>query len=530
MKKVYVNGKVFTGKGFETAFAVENGRFVEPTQAPGDEVIDLQGAFVCAGFIDSHMHVLNCGSALSNCDLTGHTSSLEDVQGALRDFIRERNIAPGQWVCGRGWNHDYFAGEKVIPTRQDLDQVSTEHPITITRCCGHALVVNTKALEVLGLDGTQPQPAGGQYDVDEHGYPTGVFRDTAMPMVSTRIPAPDRETLKGMIRKAMALLNSHGVTSCHSDDLLCFEHVPWREVIAAYKELEDAGEMTVRVYQQSQLPTVEGLKDFLAAGYNTGVGSDMFRIGPLKVLGDGSLGARTAFLSEDYADLPGERGLSIFTQEEFDALIGTAHEAGMQVAVHVIGDGVVDRVLNAYEKAFAAHPRKDHRSGLVHVQITRPDQLKKMRDMELHAYIQSIFIDYDSHIVSARVGKERANTSYAFHSMKASGMHVSNGTDCPVEWPVAMRGIQCAVTRRPIDGSLPPYRPEEAMSVEEAILSYTAEGAWASFEEDKKGLIQPGMLADFVVLSGDPFTADPMALHTITPLMTVLGGDVVYRK
>ena len=530
MKTVYINGTVWTGEGFSDGFAVENGRFAEPVAAPGDEIIDLKKAFVCPGFIDSHMHVVNCGAALSICDLTAHTSSLEDVQGALRDFIREREIAPGAWVRGRGWNQDYFAGAHVIPTRTDLDAVSTEHPITITRCCGHALAVNTKALEVLGLDGSQPQPDGGHYDVDETGYPTGVFRDTAMSMVSTRLPAPDREELKAMIRKAMALLGKCGVTSCHSDDLVCFEHVPWREVLAAYQELQDAGEMTVRVYQQSQLPTVEGLKDFLAAGYNTGVGNDLFRIGPLKVLGDGSLGARTAFLSQDYADLPGERGLSIFTQEEFDALIGTAHAAGMQVAVHVIGDGVVDRVLSAYEKAFAAHPREDHRSGLVHVQITRPDQLKKMREMNLHAYIQSIFIDYDSHIVTQRVGEERANTSYAFHSMKASGMHVSNGTDCPVEWPVAMRGIQCAVTRRPIDGSLPAYRPEEAMSVEEALRSYTAEGAYASFEENVKGMIKPGMLADFVVLSGNPFTVEPMELHTITPLMTVMGGKTVYRK
>ena len=288
--------------------------------------------------------------------------------------------------------------------------------------------------------------------------------------------------------------------------------------------------MTVRVYEQSQFTTVEGLQAFLDAGYVTGVGSDVFRIGPLKLLGDGSLGARTAFLSEDYSDHPGERGLAIFTQQEFDALIDLAHRSGMQVAVHVIGDGVLDRVLSAYEKAFAVHPRDDHRSGLVHVQITRPDQLEKMRALNLHAYVQTIFIDYDSHIVRRRVGDARADTSYAFHSMKAGGMHVSNGTDCPVEWAVAMRGIQCAVTRRPIDGSLSPYRPEEAMTVEEALTSYTAEGAHASFEEHVKGAIRPGMLADFTVLSADPFAADPMKLHTIVPMMTVMGGKTVYRK
>ena len=532
MRTVYVNGKVWTGEGFAHSFAVEDGRFawVDGMPAQGDEIVDLGGAFVCPGFNDSHMHLLNYGSALSICDLTAHTSSLEDVQGALRAFIREKAIPAGEWVRGRGWNHDYFAGEKVIPTRQDLDQVSREHPVTITRCCGHALAVNTKVLEMLGLDGSQPQPDGGHYDVDESGYPTGVFRDTAMSMVSTRIPAPDRAAVKDMLLTAMKRLNTYGVTSCHSDDLVCFEHLPWQEVMAAYRELHDAGEMPVRVCEQSQFFNTAGLQAFLDEGYLTGWGDEMFRVGPLKLLGDGSLGARTAYLSEDYADQPGERGLAIFTQEEFDALIGLAHEKGMQVAVHVIGDGVLDRVLTAYEKAFAAHPRKDHRSGLVHVQITRPDQLDKMRALELHAYVQSIYIDYDSRIVAQRVGEERANTSYAFRTMKESGMHVSNGTDCPVEWPVAMRGIQCAVTRRPIDGSLPPYRPEEAMTVAEALASYTSEGAWASFEENVKGMIRPGMLADFVVLDGDPFAADPMQLHAIEPVMTVMGGRTVYSR
>ena len=186
--------------------------------------------------------------------------------------------------------------------------------------------------------------------------------------------------------------------------------------------------------------------------------------------------------------------------------------------------------MNSYEKAFDENPRADHRSGVVHVQLTRPDQLERMARLGLHAYVQSVFLDYDTRIVHARAGEELAATSYAFHTMKTLGMHVSNGTDCPVEAPDPMRGVQCAVTRRPIDGSLPPYNPQEAMTVEEALLSYTAEGAYASFEEDVKGRIAPGMLADFVVLSDDPFGAEPGELAKIHAELTVLGGRVVYRK
>lgn len=333
-----------------------------------------------------------------------------------------------------------------------------------------------------------------------------------------------------MLKSASRELNKRGITSCHSDDLCAFENTPWTEVVAAYKELEEQGELTVRLYEQSQLTTPDALRDFLNQGYCTGTGSDFFRIGPLKLLGDGSLGARTAFLSQGYADAPEERGIPIFTQEEFDEMITLAHKNGMQIAIHAIGDGILDRILCAYEKAFAQFPREDHRSGVVHVQLTRPDQLKTMQALNLHAYVQTIFLDYDSHIVHQRAGDTLAATSYAFHTLKELGLHVSNGTDCPVEYPDPMRGIQCAVTRQPLDGSLPAYRPEEAMTVEEALCSYTAESAWGSFQEARKGKIQPGMLADFTVLSDNPFAVKPSELSSITAKATYLGGKCVWQQ
>lgn len=534
MKQIFVNGRVFTGeRPLCEAFAVENGRFVfaGSTQealsmrAEGDTVQDLNGQFVCAGFNDSHMHMVGFGGLMSSCQLMGRTSSIAQVQGALRDFIAENGLPDGAWVRGRGWNQDYFTDGHGLPTREDLDAVSTEHPVVITRCCGHSLVVNSKALEALHIDGSAPQPDGGHYDVE-----TGLFLDSAMSMVYTRLPQPDRAEIKKMLVKACEGLNAQGVTSAQTDDLCTLEGTPWQEIVAAFKELNEEGRLTVRVYEQSQLTSPAELQEFLDAGYNTGVGDDMFRIGPLKILGDGSLGARTAYLSGEYADAPGEKGLAIYTQQQFDDLIMLAHKNGMQVAVHCIGDGILDCVLNAYAKAFDLFPREDHRSGIVHVQLTRPDQLKRMQRMNLHAYVQSIFLDYDTNIVEARAGKQLADTSYAFHTMKRMGMHVSNGTDCPVEMPIALNGIQCAVTRCTLDGRKGPYRPEEAMSVQEALLSYTAEGAHASFEENVKGRIENGMLADFVVLSANPFDMQPEKISGITVEKTYLGGKCVYTK
>ena len=533
---LYVNGKVFTGtKALQSAFAVKDGRFqavgsdaqVLALRREGDEVCDLGGRFVCPGFIDSHMHLLHLGSAMTQCDLSG-AASLEEVQQRLKSFIARAKVRPGQWVVGHGFNQDLFP-DRCMPDRHDLDAVSSGHPICAVRCCGHALVANTMALRLMGVTGHTPQPDGGRIALDADGVPTGVLEDTAMSLAYACLPSPGREEIKDMLRTAFRAMNAVGVTSCHSDDLCNFEGVDFGEVIAAYRELADAGEMTVRVYEQSQMPTPERLRDFFARGYNTGWGDAYFRIGPLKLVGDGSLGARTAFLREGYHDAPEQKGLALFTQEQLDELILLARSHGMQVAVHAIGDAFLDRLLSAYEKAFAAYPCGDHRCGVVHVQLTRPEQLRRMAKLSLHAYVQTVFLDYDIQIVQQRAGKALADTSYAFHTLKELGLHVSNGTDCPVEAPSPLRGLQCAVTRRTLDGR-GPYRPEETMDVCEALNSYTAEGAWASFEENEKGRIAPGMLADFTVLSGSPFDVPADEISRLTVEMTFLGGQRVFSR
>ena len=537
MKTICTGGRVFTGDAMAQAFAIENGRFTAvgtdadmlALAAPEDEIHPLGGRFVCAGFNDSHMHLLNFGNVMSQCQLAG-ASSLTDLQQRLRDFAAQMHLTGNAWLLGRGWNQDYFVPDTGIPTRYDLDAVSTALPICIVRCCGHCLSVNSRALALLGIDEHTPCPPGGAIDRDENGRLTGVFRDAAMPLVQSRLPAPDRAAIKAMLVSGMRALNAVGVTSCQTDDLCCFAGVSWTEVLAAFRELESEGAMTVRVYEQCQFTDVAGLRDFLDAGHLTGNGSAMFRIGPLKLLGDGSLGSRTAYLSSGYADAPGERGIPIFTQDELDAMITLAHTRGMQIAVHAIGDGMLDMLLAAYGKAFAACPRRDHRSGVVHVQLTRPEQLAEMQRLDLHAYVQSVFLDYDTRIVRDRAGDALADTSYAFRTMQTLGLHVSNGTDCPVEAPDPMRGLQCAVTRQPLDGSLPPYRPAEAMTVQEALCSYTSEGAYASFEEGFKGRIAPGMAADFVVLSGDPFCVPADEISRIHAVQTVLAGKTVYTK
>lgn len=531
MRTTFRGGIVYTGDGFTDSFTVENGRFIRVGAPDGDggETVDLGGRFVCAGFNDSHMHLLNLGQTLSMADLTAHTGSLAELLDGLRSYIRETKPAPGAWVRGRGFNQDYFADVRRFPDRFDLDAVSRTHPICITRACGHICVVNSRALELLGIGRGTPQPAGGRFSVDDSGEPLGQFFENALDLVLKAMPAPDGDGLRGCIRAACRHLNRRGITSCQSDDYAVFPGLGYRPVMDAFRSMAADGTLTVRVNEQAHFTNLPDLQAFVESG-DFRRGDERFKNGPLKMLGDGSLGARTAYLSRPYQDAPGTRGLPVYTQAQLDAMCAYANAHGMQIAIHAIGDGMLDRVLDACEKALVAHPRRDHRHGVVHCQITRPDQLERIRKLGMHVYLQSIFLDYDARIVFDRVGPALAGTSYAAKSLLQSGVTFSNGSDAPVEDPAVLRGVECAVTRRSIGSTAPPYRPEEALSVREALDSFTQYGAYASFEENCKGRIRAGMLADFVVLGENPFETAPDRLHAIDVLATYLGGACVYRR
>jgi len=364
----------------------------------------------------------------------------------------------------------------------------------------------------------------------ENDEPNGIFLDNAMDLVYRAIPSPTKENLKEMIRLGCKALNSYGVTSCQSDDYSVFRNVSWKTINEAYRELEESGELTVRVYEQCNFSNLSDFKEFVEAGNITGRGTNYFKIGPLKMLGDGALGARTAYLSTFYADDSSTRGIPVFSQKTFDDLIGYANSKNIQVAIHAIGDECLDNVLCAIDKALLTNPREDHRHGIVHCQITREDQLKKIAEKKLHIYAQSIFLDYDITIVEKRVGKKLASTSYSWKTLKDLGATVSNGTDCPVELPNALGGIECAVTRQNLSKTVGPYLPHEAFSVEEALNSYTSESAYASFEENIKGRIKQGMLADFVILSQNLFEIIPEQIANVEILSTYINGIKVYEK
>lgn len=514
--QVFYNAHLYNSE--YTALVEDQGKIIfvgndEDALQYDGEKIDLQGKYVYPGFNDSHMHIVGYGQSLMNVLLEDHTFSLKELLDELK-----RQYQPGKKLLGRGWNHDYFSDVQRFPTREELDTISVDDPIAITRACGHVLVANSKAIELADIR----EVDGGSYDLD-----AGLFKENAVSIIYDMMTQPTVEDIKEMILKAQDALHTYGITSIQSDDFLsATSH--YQDALKAFEELRDENKLTVRVNEQAQFRNLDELKEFISHGYTTGVGNEFFKIGPLKILADGSLGARTAYLSRGYYDQPDAQGIEILNKEELSELIEYGHKHGMPAAVHAIGDATVDNVIYAFENALKKYPKEDHHHGIVHCQITRQDQYDAYQRLKIHGYIQSIFIDYDNHVVEQRVHPEIAKTSYPFQTL-AQITTISNGSDCPVENPDVLKGIQLAITRTSIDGT-GPYLPEQALTRQQAIDSFTKNGAYASFEEDIKGELKEGMLCDFVVLEEDIMTVDVQKIKDIQVSATYVGGQLVYKN
>lgn len=539
MNLILVNGNIVTmdpEKPVVQAVVLDGNKIVYTgsaseayTYKTGDtEVIDLSGKTMVPGFNDSHMHLLSYGAGMMKVDLRG-VKSIGQLIERVQLFISRGNIPPGTWIQGWGWNHDYF-DVKRFPTRHDLDKIHGDYPICLSRACGHVCVANSKALSQAGIDKSTSQVPGGQFDLDDRGEPLGIFRENALRLIFDSIPEPGVEQIKSMLLNASKNASGQGITSIQTDD---FEAVPgknYKNVIQAYMELENTNNLPVRINEQCLLPSMDRLNGFLKLGYRTGQGSNFFKIGPVKLLADGSLGARTAYLSKPYEDDSKTCGIPVYTQEDLDELTAAAHNAGMQIAIHCIGDKTMYMAFDSYEKTLNKNPRQNHRHSIVHCQITDEALLNKFKTLDVVAHIQPVFLDYDLHIAEDRIGRERAKTTYNWKGLLDRGVHVACGSDCPVEPFDVMRGIYCAVTRKDLKGyPKGGWLPEQKLTVEQAVYGFTMGSAYASFEENIKGSITPGKLGDMAVLSDNIFEMPPEGIKDVEVLMTFVDGKLVYK-
>lgn len=537
MELILHNGKIKAETGDVSAVFCRDGVFeavgsdeeVLALKTEQTKVIDLQGKRVLPGFDDSHMHFLDIGYSFRKLDLRP-AKSVEDVIEMGKAYLKERKISEGGWLEANNWNQEGWT-EKRLPTKQDLDKISTDIPIVASRVCGHIVIVNSKALEIMGLTKDTPQPEdGSRFDLGEDGEPNGVLHEL-FHLVMEHIPAPSVADIKQMIELVSEEASRKGLTRVQSDDLEVIPVKDTADVIQAFMELSEEHKMPVRVSEQCYMPDLAKLEKFYERGFCKGYGNDYYRLGCIKIVADGSLGGRTAWLLDDYSDEAGQRGLQIYKDEKelFD-MVECAHVHKMPVAVHCIGDAAATQVVDAIENAMKKHPEIKLRHGIVHAQILNEDLERRMKELDIQAFIQPVFIQSDMYMAEDRLG-ERIKHSYNWRTLADMGIHQSMGTDSPVEDMDPIANIYSAVTRKSISNpELPPWHPEESLTLDEAIDFYTKASAYAAGDEDRKGMIKKGYLADMTVLDRDLYAVPTEEIKDIKVTMTVVGGEITYMS
>jgi len=479
------------------------------------QVITVPGSMLVPGFIDTHVHFIDGGGALASVQLRD-ADSPEEFTRRIADFAN--TIEPGEWILGGTWDHENWGG--ALPRSDWIDGVTPDNPVWVYRLDGHMALANSLALKAGGVDADTPDIAGGEIDRDEDGRPAGVLKDNAMIAVSAAVPPPSDTLLDRQATAAMNYVAANGVTSVH-------DMADWNS-LATYRRLEKRGELLTRIYSVVPLPDWEKLRDEVASN---GTGTDWLKIGGLKGMMDGSLGSHTAAFFEPFTDKPDDIGLILQDLDDMRDWVSAADDADLHVIVHAIGDRAIRDLLDIYLDAVEENGERDRRFRIEHAQHIHPDDIKRFAMQDVIASMQPYHAIDDGRWAERVIGPERIKTTYAFRSLIDAGARVTFGSDWYVAPATPIEGIYAAVTRRTIDGANPDgWVPEQKISVEEALTAYTSDAAYASFEEDRKGTIRAGMLADLVLLDRDLTAVSPETIPETQVLATIVGGKIVYSS
>ncbi|MEK6373358.1 MAG: amidohydrolase [Acidobacteriota bacterium] len=480
---------------------------------PAARVIDVTGATILPGLTDAHGHLYGLGLSLDTVSLVGATS-FDEVVARVKE--RAERAQPGEWILGRGWDQNRWP-VKDFPTAAPLDAAVPDHPVWLRRVDGHAGVANTAALRAAGVTASTPDPEGGRIVRDASGNPTGTFVDAAMSLVDTKVPPPSPELRKARVLAAAQTIAANGLTEMHDAGAD-------GSTIAAVRQLIDEKKFPIRLY--TMLTDDAALLDtWFRSGPQVAYGN-RHTVRAVKLYADGALGSRGAALLAPYSDDPGNSGLLVSRPEHLAEVAKRAHAAGFQVNAHAIGDRGVRNVIDAYEQAGAA--AKD-RFRIEHLQVVAPSDFPRLARSGIIASMQPTHATSDMYWAEARVGPERIKGAYAWRTVLDSGARLALGSDFPVEAVNPFFGIHAAVTREdqkawPAGGSY----PSQKLTLAEAIRGFTLDAAFAAFEEQSRGTIEPGKLADLTIVDGDLFAVPPSELFKTKVRMTVVGGEVVY--
>ena len=503
MKVLWTDGNIVTMEAeddFVEAVLVENGTIIDTGLKKdllplADCVESLEGCAMYPGFVDSHIHLIGHGEKLSYIDLSNFTS-IKQIKETVASHITSE-----KWYVTEGWDDNKLEEGRSL-TCTDIDFI-TKTAVVLKRVCRHVLVANTTAMKIAGITKETPNPTGGVIGKDENGEPNGLFYDEAQRLITDCIPSPTTDNLKKIITSSIENLKSKGITGVHSEDMAYYGH--YKVPLQAYRDVVQKG---FRVHLLRHHDVFEQMQ-----GEET---TPFIEFGAMKIFIDGSLGGRTALLSEDYTDLPGERGIEVHTPGKLENLVKMARSYKENIAVHVIGDQAVEKVLDLIEKFPVAEGKKDR---LIHVNVLRADLIERMKKLPIILDIQPIFVASDFPWVIERLGESRLQSAYAWKLLLNQGLDCSGGSDSPIELADPLLGISAAVNN--------PHLPKQELTVFEAVSLYTTGSAKAIGREDKRGLILPGYDADFTILDN---VLEKDNIFSTTVVQTVVAGEIVYKK
>ena len=525
---VLLTGKIFTlndANPLVESLAVKDGLIlalgksedIKKFIGPRTQVLDVKGKLVIPGLIDAHTHFASGGQSLTSLSFRG-VNSVERVQEMVASKIKE--LPEGAPVFGNEYDHTLFPGGN-WPSKEDLDRVSPQNPVVIERVDGHSLWVNSLALKKSGITKETKNPFGGEILKDpKTGEPTGILTESATSLITVKRSGVE-STPQQDIERGLAHAAKLGLTGIHTSSSL--------EEIEIYKKLNQEGKLTLRVY--AWLP-IEEIDKYIKLVIKQGLGDEMVKVGFLKAFIDGTLGSETALMFEPFADAPGKTGLAQYPEEKFYQLVEKAQQNGYQIGVHAIGDKAVNWVLNAVERAEQKYGNKNLRHRIEHAQVIIPSDVKRFKKLGVIASMQPTHCTTDMRFCEKRIGLDRSKNAYIWKTLIDNGAWLAFGSDWPVEPLDPLRGLYSAVTRKNIEFDYPEggWFPEQRLTLAEAIKDFTLGPAFASFEENIKGSLEVGKLADLVVLSKDLFTIPPKEILTAEVLYTILGGKIVYEK
>jgi predicted amidohydrolase YtcJ len=488
---------------------------VAPLIGAKTEVIDAGNGLVVPGLIDSHIHLVDGGFNLANVQLRDARTRDEFVR-RIGEFAKQ--LPPNEWILGGDWDHTLWGGE--LPDRAWIDAVTPHNPIWISRLDGHMALANSLAMKVAGVDDKVADVEGGEIVRDAAGRPTGIFKDDAMGLIDRAVPAPSLDARLAATVRAMDYLAERGVTAVH--------HMGSWQHVETFRVAHRRGLLKTRIYACTPLDQWQRLAREVKT---SGRGDDWLKIGGLKGFVDGSLGSHTAAFLEPFSDTPGERGLLVNTADDLESWTTAADREGLQVVVHAIGDRAIRLQLDVFERVAKLNGPRDRRFRIEHAQHIAPDDIPRFAKLGVIPSMQPYHAIDDGRWAERAIGTERSETTYAFRSLIDNGARPAFGSDWFVAPPTPMEGIYAAVTRRTLDGAHPDgWVPQQKISVEEALRAYTIDAAYASFSEASLGSLEPGKLADMVIVNRNLFDMPAGEVNAAPIEATIVGGKVVYRR